>query len=134
MNRRTVLQIAAALGLSTRATHAFGPEDEENETMTIVCHIRYQIDPFKRDLFERYAQAWGTIIPACGGDLIGYYMPAEGTNDIAHAMIGFDSLAAYETYRARLRTDPASKANFEFAERERFILREKREFVRPVKR
>ncbi|HUB85870.1 MAG TPA: NIPSNAP family protein [Rhizomicrobium sp.] len=134
MNRRTVLQSAAALGLSARAAHAFGPKDEENTTMTIVCHIRYQIDPFKRDLFERYAQAWGTIIPACGGDLIGYYMPAEGTNDIAHAMIGFDSLAAYETYRAKLRTDPAGKANFEFAERERFILREKREFVRPVKR
>jgi hypothetical protein len=100
--------------------------------MTIVCHIRYRIDPFKRDLFERYAQAWGTIIPACGGDLIGYYMPSEGTNDVAHAMIGFDSLAAYETYRARLRSDPASKANFEFAERERLILREERTFLRPV--
>jgi hypothetical protein len=101
--------------------------------MTIICHIRYQIDPFKRDLFERYAQAWGTIIPACGGDLIGYYMPSEGTNDIAHAMIGFESLAAYEAYRARLRSDPAGKANFEFAERERIVLREEREFLRPVK-
>ncbi|HEY5339225.1 MAG TPA: NIPSNAP family protein [Rhizomicrobium sp.] len=102
--------------------------------MTVVCHIRYQIDPFKRALFERYAEAWGTIIPACGGDLIGYYMPSEGTNDVAYAMIGFDSLAAYEIYRAKLRTGPTSKANFEFAESEKFVLREEREFLRPVKK
>jgi hypothetical protein len=100
--------------------------------MTVVCHIRYQIDPFKRAQFEDYARHWLTIIPTCGGDLMGYFMPCEGTNDIAHAMIGFDSLAAYEAYRARLRSDPDSKANFEFAERERLILREERTFLRPV--
>lgn len=101
--------------------------------MSIVCCIRYQIDPFKREAFERYAQTWGTIIPKCGGDLIGYFMPHEGTNDIALAMIGFESLAAYETYRARLKSDPAARANFEFAEREHLILREERTFLRPVK-
>lgn len=100
--------------------------------MTIVCHIRYQIDPFKRAQFESYARAWLTIIPACGGKMIGYFMPHEGTNDVAHAMIGFDSLADYESYRARLREDPASKSNFAFAERERFILREERTFLRQV--
>ena len=36
-------------------------------------------------------------IPKCGGDLIGYFMPHEGTNNIAIALISFDSLAAYET-------------------------------------
>ena len=71
----------------------------------IVCHIRYEIDPFKRAAFEEYARHWLTIIPANGGRLLGYFMPHEGTNNIAHAMIGFDSLAAYETYRARLRGD-----------------------------
>ena len=101
--------------------------------MSVVCCIRYQIDPFKRDAFERYALAWGTIIPKCGGYLMGYFMPHEGTNDIALAMIGFDSLAAYETYRARLKSDPAAHANFAFAERERVILREERTFLRPVK-
>jgi hypothetical protein len=101
--------------------------------MNVVCHIRYQIDPFKRTQFEDYARNWLTIIPACGGDLIGYYMPSEGTNDIAHAMIGFESLAAYETYRARLRADPKSRENFAFAERERLVLREERTFLRPVK-
>lgn len=101
--------------------------------MNIVCHIRYQIDPFKRAQFEEYARAWLAIIPACGGDLLGYFMPHEGTNDIAHAMIGFETLAAYETYRARLRADAKAVANFTFAERERLILREEREFVRMVR-
>ena len=101
--------------------------------MNVVCHIRYQIDPFQRTAFEEYARAWLDIIPACGGALIGYFLPHEGSNDIAHAMIGFDSLAAYEAYRARLRDDAAGKANFEFAERQRFILREQRTFLRPAR-
>jgi hypothetical protein len=102
--------------------------------MNVVCHIRYEIDPFRRVAFEEYARSWLAIIPACGGELVGYFMPHEGTNDIAHALIGFESLAAYETYRARLRADPRGRANFEFAERERLILREERTFLRPVRR
>jgi hypothetical protein len=98
----------------------------------IVCHIQYQIDPFQRDAFEQYSKNWLTIIPACGGNLMGYFLPHEGNNDIAHAMIGFESLAAYEAYRARLKNDPAGKANFEFAQRQKFILRETREWVRMV--
>lgn len=101
--------------------------------MNVVCHIRYEIDPFKRALFEEYAQAWHRIIPANGGELLGYFMPHEGSNNIAHAIIGFESLAAYETYRSRLRNDPDGIANFTFAERERLILREERTFLRPVK-
>jgi len=100
--------------------------------MSIVCHIRYQIDPFKRAAFEEYAGNWLTIIPRCGGDLIGYFMPHEGTNDIAHALVGFASLAAYETYRAKLRADPGATANFDFAARERLVLREERTFLRRV--
>jgi hypothetical protein len=100
--------------------------------MKVVCHILYEIDPHRSAAFEEYARNWLTIIPACGGGLIGYFMPHEGTNNIAHAAIGFDSLAAYECYRARLRQDPAGRANFDFAERERLILREERTFLRPV--
>jgi hypothetical protein len=100
--------------------------------VTIVCHIRYVIDPFQRDAFEAYARKWLTIIPACGGDLIGYFLPHEGTNNIAHAMIGFPSLAAYETYRAHLRTDAAAMANFGDAQAKRFILSEERTFLTPV--
>ena len=100
--------------------------------MTITVFIRYQLDPFKRAQFEQYSKNWLTIIPKCGSDLLGYWMPHEGTNNIAHALISFESLAAYEAYRARLRVDPAGKANFEFAERERFILSEERTWLRPV--
>jgi len=101
-------------------------------TLKIVCCIRYVIDPFQRDAFEAYARRWLTIIPANGGDLIGYFMPHEGTNNIALAMIGFDSLAAYESYRARLRTDDAAMANFREAQANRFILSEERTFLQPV--
>ncbi|MBN3757126.1 NIPSNAP family protein [Paraburkholderia sp. Tr-20389] len=100
--------------------------------MTITCFIRYQIDPFQRDAFREYAQNWGEIIPRCGGHLLGYFLPHEGTNDIAWGLIAFDSLAAYEAYRARLRTDPASVANFRMAQAKRFILREERTFTEVV--
>jgi len=100
--------------------------------MAIVCFIRYVIDPHQRDAFEAYARNWLTIIPACGGDLIGYFMPHEGTDNIAQALIGFDSLAAYEAYRARLRADPAGAANFRMAQDRRFILSEERTFLRQV--
>ena len=31
--------------------------------MSITVFIRYQIDPFKRAMFEQYAKRWLTIIP-----------------------------------------------------------------------
>ena len=100
--------------------------------MAITVFIRYQLDPFKREAFEAYARRWLAIIPKCGGDLVGYWTPHEGTNNIAYGVISFDSLAAYETYRARLKTDPESVANFRFAEEQRFVLAEERMFLRPV--
>jgi len=100
--------------------------------MNIVCIIRYQIDPFQRDAFKTYAENWGRIIPRCGGHLIGYFLPHEGTNDVAWGMIGFDSLASYESYRTRLKTDPEGIENFEMAQTKRLILREERNFVEAV--
>lgn len=100
--------------------------------MRITCFIRYQLDPFQYDDFKAYAEAWGRIIPRCGGELLGYFLPHEGTNDVAWGLIGFESLAAYEAYRARLKADPEGRANFEFARRQRFILREERTFCEPV--
>ncbi len=90
------------------------------------------LDPYKREAFEAYAKNWLSIIPACGGDLIGYFLPHEGTDHIALALISFDSLAAYERYRARLKDDERGRANFRFAQAERFILSETRSFLRPV--
>jgi NIPSNAP len=100
--------------------------------MAITVLIRYQLDPFQRDAFETYARRWLTIIPKCGGDVLGYWMPHEGTNNIGYAMISFGSLASYEVYRARLQSDPDSVANFQFAMERRFILAEERSFLRPV--
>src|SRR5688572_33126351 len=97
--------------------------------MTVTVLIRYVLDPFQIDAFEAYAKAWLTIIPACGGDLLGYFLPHEGTNNVALAMISFESLAAYEAYRARLRTDPAGAANFAIAQEKRFILWEERTWL-----
>jgi NIPSNAP len=97
--------------------------------MNVTCFIRYQIDPFQREEFQKYAENWGGIIPRCGGHLIGYFLPSEGTNDIAWGLVAFESLAAYEAYRNRLKTDPRAVENFALAHRKRFILREERTFL-----
>ena len=98
----------------------------------ITCFIRYQIDPFQRAAFRDYAENWGRIIPRCGGHLLGYFLPHEGSNDIAWGLIAFDSLASYEAYRTRLKTDEEGRANFNLAQQKRFILREERSFVENI--
>ena len=102
--------------------------------MRIACFIRYEIDPFQREAFRAYADRWGRIIPRCGGDLIGYFLPHEGTNNVAWGLIGFESLAAYEAYRARLKADPEGRENFAFAQEKRLILREERTFLEQMER
>src|SRR5258706_11260362 len=106
INRREVLGMVAALcaipGIegNVPASLFF-----RRISMTITCVIRYQIDPFQRDAFKKYAENQRRIIPRCGGHLVGYFLPHEGTNDIAWGVIAFDSLASYEAYRMRLRAD-----------------------------
>jgi hypothetical protein len=100
--------------------------------LAVTVFIRYQIDPFKRAMFEAYAKRWLAIIPKCGGKCTGYWMPHEGTNNVAFALISFESLAAYEVYRARLRADEEGAANFNFAEENKLILAEERTFLRKV--
>ncbi len=100
--------------------------------MAIVCFIRYEIDPAQRDAFRDYARNWGRIIPRCGGSLVGYVLPHEGTTDVAWGLIGCENLGSYETYRSRLRADPEGRENFAFASERRLILRERRTFVEPV--
>jgi hypothetical protein len=120
----TAIAAAASLGCG-RAT----PLPSRKTSMKITCIIRYQIDPFQRAGFATYAENWGRIIPRLGGHLIGYFLPYEGTNDVAWALIAFESLAAYEQYRARLRADPEARANLDLAQTRRLILREERNFV-----
>lgn len=134
MGRREALgAIAAAGGALSAGRGDAGAEPPARRTpMTITCVIRYQIDPFQRDGFKKYAENWGRIIPRCGGHLVGYFLPHEGTNDVAWGLIAFDSLASYEAYKARLRADPEAQENFKMAQNKRLILREERNFVEVV--
>ena len=100
--------------------------------MTIACIIRYQIDPFQRDGFKQHVENIIPIIPRCGGHLVGYFLPYEGTNDIAWGIIAFESLAAYEAYKLRLKTDAGFIADTAFMTAKRIILREERNFVELV--
>lgn len=96
----------------------------------ITCFIRYEIDPFRKEAFADYARNWGQAIPRCGADLVGYFGPHEGSSTTAYGVYNIESLAAYEAYRGRLAQDPLGKENYEFARRERFILREDRIFLK----
>jgi hypothetical protein len=98
----------------------------------ITCFIRYEIDPFQRAAFREYAENWAQVIPRCGGRLLGYFLPYEGSNNVAWGLIAFESLAAYEAYRARLKADVHGRENFEFAQSRRLILREERTFLENI--
>lgn len=100
--------------------------------MKITCFIEYQIDSTKLALFKEYADNWSRIIPQCGGELLGYFAPYEGTNNIGYGLISFDSLADYERYRSRLKQSEQGKSNFSFAQKDKFILSEKRTFLEVV--
>lgn len=129
LNRRRAL---AALGTLAAAPALPATPQPAAAAVAVTCIIRYQIDPFQKEAFQQYAAAWGRIIPRCGGFLIGYFLPWQGTNDVGWGLIAFASLAAYERYQARLRADPEGQANFAFAQSKRFILREERNFVATV--
>lgn len=127
MTRREAINAIALTGAALRADCG-----AKGKPMKITCVIRYEIDPFQRDAFKKYAENWGRIIPRLGGHLVGYFLPYEGTNYVGWGLIAFDSLAAYETYKTRLRADPEAKENLATAQSKRFILREERNFVEVV--
>jgi len=141
LTRREAITLAATLvsanaaggaKLALGCDHLAAGSDTGRRKMNIICFIRYQIDPFQREQFKKYAENWGRIIPRCGGQLVGYFLPYEGTNDVAWGLIRFESLTAYEKYRARLRTDPEARENFAMAQTNQLILREERNFVEVV--
>jgi hypothetical protein len=132
MSRREAIGAIAAVSAALATGYAPAQKERKRISMTIVCVIRYQIDPYQRDNFQKYAETWGRIIPRCGGHLVGYFLPYEGTNDVGWGLIAFDSLAAYERYKTRLKSDPEGRENFAFAQSRKFILREERNFVEVV--
>jgi NIPSNAP protein len=131
MDRREAIALLGAAGIGTVIAPGGRTQTDRSRPM-ITCLIRYQIDPFQRDAFAEYARNWGRIIPECGGHLVGYFLPYEGTNDVGWGAIAFPSLAAYEAYRARLRSHAGARENFTLAQTKRFILREERNFVEVV--
>jgi hypothetical protein len=133
LNRREAILGTAAIVMGLGLPFdLIPPNKDERGVMRITCVIRYQIDPFQREAFKKYAENWGRIIPRCGGHLVGYFLPYEGTNDVAWGLIAFDSLSAYEAYRTRLKNDPEGRENFEMAMSKKIILREERNFVEIV--
>ncbi len=98
----------------------------------LTCVIRYEIDPTRKDAFIQYAQNWGQAIPRCGAELIGYFAPHEGSSTLAYGIYNIASLAEYEAYRARLAADPLGQENYAFAQKEKFLLREDRTFLKLV--
>ena len=134
MDRREFMRVVATLGaaISMGSETLSAKSPPSRTSVKITCFIRYQIDPFQRDAFKQYAENWGRIIPRCGGHLVGYFLPYEGTNDVAWGLIAFDSLASYERYKARLKSDPEARENLAMAQAKRIILREERNFVEIV--
>jgi hypothetical protein len=121
VTRREAMMAVASLAACAKRT-----------PMKITCVIRYEIDPFQRDAFKKYAENWGRIIPRLGGHLVGYFLPYEGTNYVGWGPIAFESLASYEAYKTRLRADPEARENLAMAQSKRFIVREERNFVEIV--
>ena len=130
--REAIGGMVVAVAALTVCQDALASPATEGKPVTILCAFRYQIDPFQQDAFKKYAENWGRIIPRCGGHLVGYFLPHEGTNDIAWGLIAFDGLASYEAYRRRLKSDPEGRENFATSQAKRFILREERTFVELV--
>ncbi len=130
--REAIVTMAAMCEALILGGHGEATPATESTTMKITCIIRYQIDPFQREAFKSYAESLTRIIPRCGGHLVGYFVPYEGTNDVAWGLIAFDSLAAYETYKARLKSDAEMRENYAMLQSKRLILREERNFVEVI--
>jgi hypothetical protein len=98
----------------------------------ITCIVHYTIDPYKLKEFEAYAKLWIPIVNRMGGKHHGYFLPAEGANDVAYCLFSFESLAAYEQYRLASQTDAECQAAFQYAKDHRCVTRVERSFFRPV--
>lgn len=98
----------------------------------ITCYLRYVVDPYQLAAFEAYGKLWIRLVEKFGGKHHGYFMPSEGTSNVALAMFSFPSLAAYEDYRGRAATDPECQAAIAMNDKDRFIISYERSFFRPV--
>jgi hypothetical protein len=98
----------------------------------ITCYVRYVIDPYKLKEFEHYGKLWMPLIQKFGGQTHGYFLPSEGSNNIALTLFSFPNLAAYEQYRINTANDAECLAAFKYAEDTRCIISYERSFFRPI--
>lgn len=98
----------------------------------ITCYIRYIIDPYKLAEFETYAKMWIPLVNQFGGVHLGYFLPHEGSNNIALSLFNFPSLAKYEQYRTESMQDSACLEAYAYAVKTKCILNYERSFMRPI--
>jgi hypothetical protein len=98
----------------------------------ITCYLRYVIDPYKLNEFEKYGKMWIPLVEKFGGTHHGYFMPHEGASNIAITLFSFPSLAAYEVYREKMAKDPECKKAFVYANETRCIISYERSFMKPI--
>jgi hypothetical protein len=98
----------------------------------ITCYLKYIIDPYKTEEFEHYGRMWIPLVNKLGGIHHGYFMPHEGTNNIAYALFSFPSLATYEVYRERIKTDADCQKAIAYANETRCIVSYDRSFMKPI--
>ncbi|GAA4573704.1 NIPSNAP family protein [Micromonospora coerulea] len=98
----------------------------------ITCVVHYTINPAQIEAFERFARAWMRLVAKHGGVHHGYFLPAEGASDQAEALFSFESLAAYERYRARFGNDPEFVAADSIRDDSGCVVRYERTFMRPL--
>lgn len=98
----------------------------------ITCYVRYVVDASKLHEFETYAKMWIPLVEKFGGKHHGYFLPAEGANNVALALFSFHSLAAYEEYRSRSKFDAECIAAFKYADDTRCVISYERSFFRPM--
>ncbi|MBW8816208.1 MAG: NIPSNAP family protein [Caulobacterales bacterium] len=98
----------------------------------ITCVVSYVVDPTQLAAFERFGRRWMVLVAKHGGVHHGYFLPSEGANDRALALFSFESLAAYERYRARFGVDPEFAAADRIRDESGCVVRYERTFMRPV--
>lgn len=98
----------------------------------ITCYVRYVLDPYKLDEFEKYARLWIPLVEKYSGSHHGYFLPHEGANNIAVTLFSFGSLAEYEKYRTDSMKDPECQAAYALAEETKCIISYERNFMRPI--
>lgn len=72
------------------------------------------------------------MVTRLGGQHHGYFLPAEGANNVAYCLFSFASLADYKRYRQEAARDPECVHLVEEASELKFIVSYERSFLRPL--